>query len=57
MSAYEFVAVDIAKDKLDSSLCINNRYKPAVFGDSRLRKALYMAALVASDITKLSIAL
>ncbi|SPX60518.1 IS110 family transposase [Legionella feeleii] len=34
MSAYEFVGVDIAKDKFDSSLCINNRHKHAVFSNT-----------------------
>ncbi|KTD15947.1 Transposase, IS116/IS110/IS902 [Legionella lansingensis] len=34
MSAYEFVGVDIAKDKFDSALEINNRCKHAVFSNN-----------------------
>ncbi|KTD22508.1 Transposase, IS116/IS110/IS902 [Legionella lansingensis] len=35
MSAYEFVGIDIAKDKFDSALSIDNRYKHAVFSNSK----------------------
>ncbi|WP_392536322.1 IS110 family transposase [Legionella sp. 227] len=35
MSAYDFIGVDIAKDKFDSALAINNRYKHAVFPNNK----------------------
>lgn len=35
MSAYEFVGVDIAKDKFDSALEINKHYKHAVFSNNK----------------------
>jgi transposase len=35
MSAYEFVGVDIAKDKFDCALELNNRYKHAVFPNNK----------------------
>ncbi|STX29787.1 Transposase, IS116/IS110/IS902 [Legionella beliardensis] len=42
MSEYEFVGVDIAKEKFDSALGTNNRYKHAVFPN---RKQGYKAFL------------